>query len=320
MILNHAGSFDSIRKTIAHVARQTAVEELELIVVCEKGRAGTVDAAALTGIPIWQVVEVEGLAYGAIGWAAGIHAARGKAVVMAEDHSFPAANWAEMLMARQREGYAVIAPAVENGNPGTAVSWANFQLTFIEWFRPGGSGEVRRGPGHNSCYDRGKLLAMGGEMSKWLVSEGFLQDEMQRRGHRVYLEAATRTRHVNISLLRGLWGHSYLGGRIFGGFRAANWPFWKKLIYAGGFWLVPWLRLLRLFQMLATPEQRREARLWTALPLTLSALYCHAFGEAVGTLAGPGEAMLSYQAFETRRLDFVVESEKKLLLDWQGTA
>ena len=69
--------------------------------------------------------------------------------------------------------------------------------------------------------------------------------------------------------------------------RAAKWNPARKLIYAVLFPLVPFIRLRRLFSQLNTPEKRRKARLFKAMPLIVIGLFCHAFGEAVHGAANP---------------------------------
>jgi len=315
IILNHAQGFEAIRKTLRHITLQTALHELELILVSNASNASDLDLAQLSQIPNWKQVVLPKVPYGAIGWAAGIEAATGQAVVLAEDHSFPEPRWAEVLIQRQGEGFQVVAPRVLNGNPATLVSWANFQLTFIEFFLPQNSGAVLRGPGHNTCYDRKALLGMEGDLASWLVSEWVLHEAMRSKGHRAFLDVDAVTHHVNLSKSRALFSHSYYGGRIIGSERAKPWPLVKRLLYASAFPMVPLLRLLRLMQWLNRKQSRLEVRFFKALPWTLSALLCHAAGEAVGYLFGVGQSMASYQAFEIRRIDYVLDRERDLLLE-----
>jgi hypothetical protein len=315
VVLNQVGEFALIRKTVQHIARQTALSELELLIVCTKEVVGRIDGVVMSAIPNWRAVVVDELPYGAVGWAAGIAAADAEAVVLAEDHSYPEPNWAETLIEGHGRGYAMVAPEIRNGNPGTLVSWANFQLCFVEWFMPGKSGEVARGPGHNTSYLRSALLGMNLNLAEALISEIALHEKMTSCGHRMYLDGRTSTRHLNMSKPSALLAHSFLGGRIFGDLRSREWPLAKKAVYAIGFPLVPVLRIKRLFEGMETEEKRRESRLFAAMPWTVLGLFAHAIGEVTGYLFGVGNAMEGYQAFESRRIDFILPSERKLILD-----
>ena len=122
------------------------------------------------------------------------------------------------------------------------------------------------------------------------------------------------THHVNISLVRSYLGHSFLGGRVFGGSRAAHWPRRRAVLYALAFPLVPFIRLRRIIGHLNTAAKRKKARFWAALPWVAVGLLCHALGEAVGYLAGSGNAGARYMSYEARRIHHLKPSEKALLL------
>ena len=315
IVLNHASSFGRIKKTIRHIARQTALHDLELILVSNASNASDLDISELNQIPNWKQVVLPKVPYGAIGWAAGINASAGQAVVLAEDHSFPEPRWAEVLIQRQKQGFHIVAPRVLNGNPGTLVSWANFQLTFIEFYLPQASGEAERGPGHNSSYDKKALLSMDGDLATWLVSEWVLHEAMKARGYRIFLDVDIATHHVNLSKLGALFRHSFYGGRIIGSERSKSWPLPRRLFQAAAFPLVPLLRTYRLLKWLNRKEARSEVRFLEAFPFTLAALVCHAAGEAAGYLFGEGQVMAIYQAFEISRIDYVIDQELNLLLE-----
>ena len=90
--------------------------------------------------------------------ARGVRAARAPIVAFTEDHSFPQPGWAAALVAAFTGGVSVVGPMVENANPGSAVSWANFLLEYGEWMPPGRPHGHAHLPGHNSAYRRAVLL------------------------------------------------------------------------------------------------------------------------------------------------------------------
>lgn len=307
------GEFDSVRKTIRHLAAQTAVADIELILVCSPTAAAGVDSAEMDRLPRWRLFVLENLLYNAVGWAAGIKAASAPAVVLTEDHSFPDPTWAAELIRCHRNGHPVIAPVIDNGNPLSTTSRVNFLLCFVEWFRLPASGSVPRGPGHNTCYDRDLLLRFCKDLADDLTSESALHERLAAAGHQAYFTKDARTSHVNISLLPALLAQSFIGGRIFGEQRAKDWPLVKRLIYAAAFPLVPPLRLSRILALLP-PSARAEIHLYSLLPLTCFALLLHALGEACGYVFGARGSMLRYQAFESFRSRFVCAADKALLI------
>jgi hypothetical protein len=313
-ILLMVDGFQAIRRTVHHLSVQSARERLELIIVTTRPNARLVDTNALKPLGAWQVVEVDKIPTPESGWVAGIRKARASVVVICEDHSFPDPGWAKALIEAHRQDCAAVAPAMDNGNPNTTVSWANFLLICAHWFSPNGSGPVSFGPGHNTSYKRPVLLEYYDNLESWLTAERVLHFDLLAKGHRILLAAEAVTHHVNISLPRSYLSHSFHGGRLFGGSRAANWSRARAALYACAFPLIPFIRLRRLFQLLDTPAKRRKARFWASLPWICAGLLCHAVGEAVGYLTGSGNAMKRYMSYEIRRIDHVIPSEKALWL------
>lgn len=320
IVLNLVGEFATIRKILRHLRTQTALDQMELVVVTSSGSQKCLDMEVIDEFRFSKIVVLESIPTGAVGWAAGVRAASGRIVVLVEDHSYPEANWAERLIVAHRGEWAVVGPRIENGNPGTLTSWANFLMCFVEWFRVSESGGARRGAGHNSSYKRELLLGLGEDLEEGLLSEGLLHDQLVQRGHRIYLEAGTSTQHVNISKLGAFFRQSYLGGRIFGGMRAESFPIWKRWLYGGGFWLVPPIRLKRIVDSLGSAANRKASRFYAAIPLLLMGLFCHAFGEAIGCLWGTGDVFEEYTYFELKRIKSVVPEERRLLLDVDDVA
>ncbi len=312
-ILNMPADYASVRKTIRHLAAQSARLELELVLVTLPGMRGQIDERELEAFGAWQVVEIAAFLSGAHGWAAGIASARSPLVVLAEDHSFPEPHWAQTLMDGHEGPYAAVAPSVRNGNPETLTSWANFLLCFLEWYSPDASCHLRSGPGHNTSYKVQALRPYAENLAYWLNPERMLHLELEKTGQTILLAAAAATDHVNISRFWPYLLHSFHGGRLFGATRSKHWPAVKKLLYTAAFGLVPPLRLLRIARALNTPAKRRNARFWAALPHLAAGLLAHAMGEAVGYLCGSGDAMRAYMDFEMRRVDFVLPQERALL-------
>lgn len=315
-VLNMFDEFSSIRRTISALSRQTIREQMEVIVVAPKSAAEKVDRSALEVFGAHQVIAVNELTTGARGWAAGIEQARAALVVLSEDHSYPPPMWAKALIDAHAEAdYFAVGPAMRNANPDTRSSWANFLLSFIEWYDPAAPTLVETAPGHNTCYRKEMLLAdYGSNLEKWLNPERVMHADAHSRGRKLLLDSRTYTAHVNISDPCSYLLMSYAGGRVFGAARAINWGLGRRLFYALLFGLVPVIRLKRIIASLNTPDKRRKARFFPTLPLIIPGLFCHAFGEAVGYLAGEGNIAPIYGKYELMRRDYVIPSEREWML------
>ena len=115
--------YDTIAQTIEHLARQTAVARLELLVVAPSATALGEPPAALARLPRWRVVEAGDIAATGRVRALAVREARAPIVVFAEDHCFPEPTWAAALLAAHAAPHAAVGPVLRNANPGTAVSW-----------------------------------------------------------------------------------------------------------------------------------------------------------------------------------------------------
>jgi hypothetical protein len=91
-----------IRKTIAKLCRQTARQQLELIIVTTPDKTAQIDRAALNSLGWWRVVTVPSMPTLYVGWAAGVRHATAPVVVICEDHCFPEPGWAQALIEAHR--------------------------------------------------------------------------------------------------------------------------------------------------------------------------------------------------------------------------
>ena len=285
---------------------------MEVIVVATSAKAPLVDTGDLESFAAWQVVTIPEMHTGAAGWAAGIPRARSPLVVLCEDHSFPDPEWAAALIAAHRQDYAAVGPVMRNANPETLVSWANFLLCFCEYYSIDRSQAVSSCPGHNTCYRRDVLLDYS-DLENWLTSERVLHLDMEAKGHKLMLDPAAATNHVNMSLPRSYLKHSLLGGRVFGALRASQWSTVQAWLHALAFPLVPPIRLWRLLKLLNTPAKRRESRFWKALPWIMAGLLMHAVGEAVGYITGEGDSVDTYNSFEMYRREHLNAADRAML-------
>jgi glycosyltransferase involved in cell wall biosynthesis len=291
--------YETIRKTLRHVAAQAIAARIELVVVVPRGVAIPRDEPELAGLWGVQVVEIESIE--SLSWARapGIQAATAPVVVLTESHVYPEPGWAEALLAAVDEGWAVVGPGVTNANPNSVVSWANLFIDYGPWIG-GGRRELVDLPGHNSAYRREVLVELGDELGELLEAEYFMHARLRERGHRLLLEPAARMRHVNVSRLGSLLLERYNTGRRFGGARGRTFSPARRLLYAVGSPLIPLVRLPRILRDVERSGLRGEL-LPRMLPALLFGLVVSACGELVGYLAGPGDSMLHLSRIELHK-------------------
>ncbi len=277
----------ALRGTAKHLQRQTVKELLEIVVVCPNPETLTIEGFPSEEFAGFQALRADVQRSAATARAAGIRAAKSAIVVLTEDHSFPEPEWAEALIRRHREGYAVVGPLVINGNSTSLFSWVNFLIEYSEWMSPTKNKSIGHLPGHNSSYKRECLLAYGDRLESLLASESTLHWDLQKNGRRLYLEPAARLHHFNFSRLIPSIALRFFCGRMFGGRRCVSWPAFKRLTYTFGSPFIPLIRLLRITANI------KRADLGGRLPSGLfAALFCllalDAAGECIGYVFGAG--------------------------------
>ncbi len=293
--------YPTVQATMRALQAQTAAAQMEIVFVAPTPLE--VNVAELHTFHSWQIVTHPFESIGE-GYAAGIHATRAPVVVLTEDHSFPAPNWAERLLAAHQNPHTVVAPAMRNGNPDTATSWADFLIAYGKWAEPITSGAMDFLPGHNSSYKRAALLAQQEHLVERLQAETVLHWELRAQGHSLYLEATTHTAHLNFAMLRPWLAAQLYSARIFAAQRARTWHAGKRALYALASPLVPVIRFLRLWG--AVQRQTFDLRVRAQVCLLLACgLGVDAIGQALGYALGADATRAQNLAHEFHRVRFI---------------
>ena len=308
VILPTPDDFETLRRTVAALRGQTILDRLELVVVAPTVEM-SVDPAAVAGFFAVQVISVGPITSSNGARVAGIRAARAPIVVLAEDHCFPEPDWAASLLEAFEQGCAAVGPVLRNGNPRTALSWANFLAEYGHWIgQP--AGEVDQLPGHNSAYRRELLLEYGADLVPLMEAETVMQEVLRKRGERLLLQPKARADHFNFSSFRSSVRLRFHGGRMFAGHRVRGWPWHRKLMYLIGSPLIPFIRVWRISRLLGNSDECRLPK-WRLLPVVMGMLIIDGAGELVGYLIGPGRASAELSAIEFHREEHMIPSDRR---------
>lgn len=310
VILMTPGTYENLRRTVAWLRAQSAADRIELLLLGRSREQLAADESELADFHSFKVIEVGDLRSRARGNAIGVRHASAPVVAFSEDHVCPQPGWAEALIERHREPWAVVGPVFHNGNPRTAVSWADFLPGYGEWLDPLPGGEVSHLAGHNSSYKRDVLLEFDDELESLLTAEAVLHWELGARGHRLYLEPRAKTRHYNFSRLRIYLWATFLHSRSFAAerARAERWGPLRRVAYAGAWPLIPLVRLRRVTRDVARVPS--DGVFLRVLPPVLLGLTFSALGEALGYLLGPGNAYERVTHYEFDRDRFVTRRDR----------
>jgi hypothetical protein len=293
-------SYATIRKTVSFLRAQTVADRLELIIVAFSSAQLVLDDPGLSDFCEVRVVEIGSVGSIAQAHAAGIREASAPVVVLSEDHSFPEPGWAAALIERHRQPWAAVGPVVRNANPDGLITWADFLLGYGTWLDPSPAGECNHLPGHNSSYKRAILLSYDAELDRMFEAESILHWDLRAKGHRLYLEPAAKTAHMNFGRFRPWVPYLVHAGRIFAAARARRWGLGRRLFYVGAAPLIPLIRLWRIRAEIRQPG--RPAHLWPRImPVLAVGLILDTVGQVLGYAFGVGNAHGKLFPFEFHR-------------------
>ena len=280
VVLATRSGWAPVRRTVECVAAQSVADRIELVLVTFGELPRDEPPAALAQLAAHRAVSAPQAQSVAEANAAGVRAAAAPVVVFGEDHAYPEPGWAEALLARHEEPWAVVGPVVRNANPETSVSWSDFVLGYAPFAEGHPGGEVGIAPGHNSSYKREVLLREGDGLESALVAEWLFHGRLRAAGERVYLEPRAVIAHVNFGVAGAHAAAVYRGARAGAAARARSWAAPRRAAYALGTPVLPPLRLARLVR--ALPEEQRRQLPRGALTVLVAALVVGAAGEAAG--------------------------------------
>jgi hypothetical protein len=177
--------------------------------------------------------------------AAGMLAATAPIVVVGETHCYPQPGWARAFLAAfEDRQWGAVGPQVENANPATGLSWANLSLDYGPFLNPV-RGEATALPGQNSGVRTELLEPYRDELGERMRMPYLFFRELHLRGHRLFVEPAARTAHLNVTDRRAWLTERFGAGRVFASDRRLEWPLWRRAVYVVGSPAIPLLRLRR---------------------------------------------------------------------------
>jgi glycosyltransferase involved in cell wall biosynthesis len=299
-----------VLRAVRAIAAQRIAGRIELLIVA-RDATETVAAETAAGLGSVRVVPMPDWTTMTAARVRGILETRAPIVALAEDHCFPAPDWAEALLAAHQEPWAAVGPAFVNANPGSLISWANLAIEYGPWLHPVQPGATTHVPGHNSSYKREVLVSYGERLEAMLEAESVMHWDLARRGLQVAMAPDARTRHENFSLLGPSLRLRYCSGRLFAASRAEGWPSWRRAVFAAGAPVIPALRAWRTWRHLRrVPRAPAGVSL---MPLIVFLLLVDAVGEGVGYGLGAGEEARRLSAMEHDRPRFMRRRDRPVL-------
>ena len=215
--------------------------------------------------------------------------ATGAVVAVTEDHCTVMPGWCERILTAHRDhpDAAAIGGVVENGATTQLIDWANFLIVFGPFTAPIENG---RQPAislqANISYKR-RVIPRA--MSQLGIMEFLFNRQLRDQGEILIADDQLIVSH---NQTWGFWGTlaaHYHNGRSIAGFRLQQISWAERFLRLGGCVILPGYLLWTTFGPVI--RKRRLLRPAVAcLPLAAVVVTCHAAGEFVGYIFGPGNS------------------------------
>jgi len=295
--------YKTIKKTMDYLKEQTAADKVELVFVGPSSVKLELDESEFINFLSWQFIGIPSVISISHSYCAGIRKAHSPIVILVEDHAFPEAHWAELLIKDHKEPYAVVGPSMRNANPESLVSRADFYQAYAAWVYPAESKSMESLPAHNSSYKRDILLQFDSQLEDFMESEHLLHRKLRSMGYKLFLEGRTYTSHVNFVSTVSSWSYwfrkRFYAGRQYASTWSRSWSLAHRLLFVMATPLIPFIRLWRIFGYVKHLE--RPSSYPSLLTIMLSGLLAESYGHVFGYITGFGQWLENLPKYEFHR-------------------
>ena len=215
--------------------------------------------------------------------------AAGAIVAVTEDHCTVAPDWCEQVLRAHRDHpeAAAIGGVVENGATTRLIDWSNFLIVFGPFTAPIETGsQPAISLQANISYKRRVIprAATGLGMMEFLFNRRLLE-----QGEILIADDRLVVSHNQTWGFWGTFAAHFHNGRSIAGFRLEGMSWTERLVRIGGCAVLP-IHLLRVTIWPVIRKARLLRPALVSLPLTAMVVTCHAAGEFVGYVFGPGRS------------------------------
>jgi hypothetical protein len=213
----------------------------------------------------------------------------GDVVAVTEDHCTVTPGWCERILKAHRDhpDAAAIGGVVENGATTRLIDWSNFLIVFGPFTAPIETGKQRAiSLQANIAYKRRVIPR---KMSQLGMMEFLFNRQLRERGEILLADDQLVVSHNQTWGFWGTFAAHFHNGRSIAGFRLHQISWIERFVRLGGCFVLP----AYLLWTTVGPVIRKRRLLKPALasmPLTALVVTCHAAGEFVGYLVGPGNS------------------------------
>lgn len=220
--------------------------------------------------------------------AHGVFRSTGEIIALLEDHCTFNENWCAEIMKAHKLPFSVIGGAVENGSHQKPLDWAVYFYDYGKYMLPDRAREVTTLSGANVSYKR-KALEETAVFYREGFYENFVHDELQQRGHALYLAPSAIVRHNKNYKLNDALSQSFHHARVFAAKRVIDALPSKRAVFVFSCLVLPILLPSRIAASVFRKGGHRK-ELIKAFPYLLLLLTGWSCGEFSGYLFGEGNS------------------------------
>lgn len=270
---------------LASLEKQVDGEEIEVIVMSNYDGASE---EIKRQFPFTQFVRLHEEATVPELRAQGVLRSTGKIVALLEDHCSFDANWRAEIEKAHELSYAVVGGTVENGSDQKPLDWAVYFYDYGKYMPPDRARVVTTLSGANVSYKR-EALEEAVNFYRNGFYENFVHDELQRRGHALYLMPSAIVYHNKNYSMNDALTQAYHHARAFAAKRISDAPLSRRVIFVIKSLALPILLPSRIIVGIFR-KGRHLKELLESLPYLLLLLTGWSYGEFCGYLFGEGNS------------------------------
>lgn len=275
-----------VRACLDSLRDQARALDVEILLVDGDGE-GLPEAAARTYPNVRRLRRAGASVFALRAW--GLSEAAGDIVAITEDHCRVPPDWCERILRAHHEHpeAAAIGGAVENAATDHLMDWANFALVFSPFLPPIRDGESEEiALQANISYKRRVIPE---DMGRLGMMEFLFNRQLRERGEILVADGRIIVHHDQSHGFLGTLAMHFHNGRSIAGFRLPD------LSGPGRVARVLSTALLPPFLFYSTlrnvgRKKRLTGGILASVPLLAPLVVCHAAGELVGYLMGPGDS------------------------------
>jgi len=213
----------------------------------------------------------------------------GEIVAVTEDHCTATPGWCERILTAHRDHpeAAAIGGVVENGETSRLIDWANFLIVFGPFTAPIENGARQAiSLQANISYKRRVVPRVSSQLG---MMEFLFNRQLRAQGEILLADDQLVVSHNQTWGFWGTFAAHFHNGRSIAGFRLTHMSWAERILRLGGCAILPpYLLWVTIGPVIRKGRLLKPAL--ASLPLAALVVTCHAAGEFVGYIAGPGRS------------------------------